>query len=111
MRTKNIQVSVKIPFPFNQPDENGVVYTREAIEKAIPTFSNAPIVSYSNNTGPRIIGILNYDDPVAEWDEENGICNLAVTGLLFHGGTECSVVLDDNKVVTHMSIQSVGITD
>lgn len=111
MRTKNIQVSVKIPFPFNQPDENGVVYTREAIEKAIPTFSNAPIVSHLNGEEPHIIGIVDYNDPVAEWDEENGVCNLTVNGLLFCGGTECSVMLDDNKVVTHMSIQSVGISD
>lgn len=110
MRTKNIQVSMKISFPFGNPDENGVVFTREAIERALPTFSNAPIVTHLNGEEPRIIGIVDDDDPIAEWDDENGVCNLIVNGLLFHGGTECSVVVNDNKV-THMSIQSVGISN
>lgn len=111
MRTKNIQVSMKIPFPFGKSDDNGVAYTREAIEKAIPTFSNVPIVSHLNGDKPHIIGIVDYNDPTTEWDEENGVCNLTVNGLLFRGGTECSIVLNDNKVVTHMSIQSIGISD
>ena len=35
MRTENIEVKITIPIPFNKPDKNGVVYTEEAISKAV----------------------------------------------------------------------------
>ena len=36
MRSNNpIKVTIKIPFPISKPDRNGIIYTKEAIEKAV----------------------------------------------------------------------------
>ena len=36
MRSNNpIKVTMKIPFPISKPDRNGIIYTKEAIEKAV----------------------------------------------------------------------------
>ena len=39
MRSNNpIKVTMKIPFPISKPDRNGIIYTKEAIEKAVREF-------------------------------------------------------------------------
>ena len=39
MRSNNpIKVIMKIPFPISKPDRNGIIYTKEAIEKAVREF-------------------------------------------------------------------------
>ena len=49
MRTENIEVKLTIPIPVDRPDKNGVMYTKEAIEKAINNFpTNLPII-YKDN--------------------------------------------------------------
>lgn len=35
MRTKNIEITMKLPFQVKKPDQNGVVYSQEAILDAI----------------------------------------------------------------------------
>lgn len=34
-----IEITMKIPFPINKPDGNGVIYTEEAVEKAVQKFN------------------------------------------------------------------------
>ena len=39
MRSNNpIKVIMKIPFPISKPDRNGIIYTKEAIEKTVREF-------------------------------------------------------------------------
>ena len=39
MRNNNpIKVTMKIPFPISKPDRNGIIYTKETIEKAVREF-------------------------------------------------------------------------
>ena len=39
MRSNNpIKVIMKIPFPISKPDRNGIIYTKETIEKAVREF-------------------------------------------------------------------------
>lgn len=33
-----IKITMKIPFPINEPDRNGIIYTKEAVEKAVREF-------------------------------------------------------------------------
>lgn len=41
MRSNNpIKVIMKIPFPISEPDRNGTIYTKEAVEKAIQEFDS-----------------------------------------------------------------------
>ena len=34
MRTENIKATITIPIPYDKPDKNGNIYTKEAVEKA-----------------------------------------------------------------------------
>ena len=39
MRSNNpIKITMTIPFPISEPDRNGTIYTKEAIEKAVREF-------------------------------------------------------------------------
>ena len=46
MRSNNpIKVTMKIPFPISKPDRNGIIYTKETIEKAVREFDGvAPLI-------------------------------------------------------------------
>ena len=39
---KPIEITMKIPFPINEPDGNGAIYTKEAVEKAVQKYRAAP---------------------------------------------------------------------
>lgn len=106
MHTKMLQVSITIPFPFDKPDGNGVVYTKDAIEKALPTFRNVPIIIGTPYGNP--IGTILEDYPQVVWDEENNICLITVNGVLRSGGTNCNANVENGAVVS-FDVQSVGI--
>lgn len=112
MRTKYIRVSMTIPFPIDSADENGIVYSKEAIEKAIPSFRNAAIVFRDNeeSDGKQIVGALDDDYPDVEWDYENGVCNITVKGFAFHGGTECRVNDLHNNTIHSFEVVGVGLS-
>ena len=39
MRSNNpIKIIMEIPFPISEPDRNGIIYTKEAVEKAVREF-------------------------------------------------------------------------
>ena len=45
MRTDNIKVTTTIQIPYDKPDKNGNIYTKEAVEKAVNNLrKNLPII-------------------------------------------------------------------
>ena len=108
MRTENIEAKFIMSIPFDKPDENGNIYTREAIEKAICDFNNngLPLI-YRNNeeySSDEVIGVVKILPDVI-WDDENQICKIEVDGNIFYGGTGCIVneMLND-KVINILAI-------
>lgn len=95
MRTNNIKVKLTIPFPVNTPDANGVVYSREAIERATSSLRRGlPIIFRGNqsaleNAAP--VGCTVGDTHIVTWDNDKGVCNVTVDGIICFGGTECVV--------------------
>ena len=68
MRTNNIKVTLSYKIPYDVPDLNGNIYTKEAIEKAIAECKESlqnggklPLI-YNNNTVTKeeVIGVIEH---------------------------------------------------
>lgn len=109
MRTENIKVAITIPIPYNKPDKNGNIYTEEAVEKAVNNLrKNLPII-FRDESGKKVIGTTTGDSHIVTWDFENQVCKLTVDGEVFFGGTECTVGIDNGKIV-NFKIVEIGLS-
>lgn len=98
---ESIEIIMKIPFPINETDGNGVIYTKEAIEKAVKEFDGGvPLIMVKDEVGT-VIGHIHS----AELSE-----NYEVTahGEVFFGGTCEEGDVKDN-IVTDFKFLSFGI--
>ena len=110
MRVKNTKIKLTIPIPINEPDNNGVVYTKEAIEKAINNMnSHLPILYKDNETDEKVIGMTG-ESHTAFWDPENQICRLEIDGSIFYSGAEIIVNEIENGKVTDFKFVNIGLT-
>ena len=109
MRTKNIEAKFVMSIPFDRPDENGNIYTREAVKKAICNFKNEklPIIYRNNETDSKdeVVGTATVS-PNVTWDDENRICKVEIDGVIFYGGTGCIV----NGMTKNFEIEDYDIT-
>lgn len=110
MRTENIKVKITIPIPYDKPDKNGNIYTKEAVEKAVNNlYKNLPII-FRDESEENVIGAIIGDSHIALWDTENQVCAITVDGKIFFGGTECVVnEMKDGKVID-FSIVRIGLS-
>lgn len=105
MRLDNIKVTFKSKLPINEPDGNGVMYTREAIIKAYEEAKNRVMIEFSNVEGEFVpIGIAQE----LELIEEDGNMYVTGCGLIYHGGTEENVEMENNTV-NNFTITGIGI--
>ena len=103
MRTENIEVTFKIPIPVDKPDLNGNIYTEDAIKNAYKNVKNIPI-EIPNDKGQFLpIGVCQEAELI---EDENGIYIKGV-GIIWHGGTEEKVGIENNKV-TGFSVTGIG---
>lgn len=110
MRTKNIEVKITIPIPFNKPDKNGNVYTEEAVENAVNNLhKNLPII-FSDESEEKVIGITTGNSHIATWDFKNQVCKVTIDGMVFYGGTECIVNEIKDGKVTDFEIVGLGLS-
>ena len=109
MRAENIKITITIPIPYNEPDKNGNIYTKEAVEKAANNLcKNLPII-FRDESEEKVIGATTGDSHIATWDFENQVCKLTVDGEVFFGGTECTVDIDNEKIV-NFEIVGIGLS-
>ena len=112
MRTENIEVKITIPIPFDKPDKNGVVYTEDAVSKAVSNLQNLPIIyrdNYKEIDGV-VVGTTTGSSHIATWDFENQVCKVTVDGVVFFGGTECIVNEIKDGKVTDFEIVGIGLS-
>ena len=109
MRTENIKATITIPIPYDKPDKNGNIYTKEAVEKAVNNLrKNLPII-FRDKSEEKVIGTTTGDSHIATWDFENQVCKLTVDGEIFFGGTECTVDKDNGKII-NFEIVKIGLS-
>ena len=109
MRTNNIKVTMTIPIPYDQPDNNGDIYTKEAVEKAVNNLHKYLPIIFRGESEEKVIGTTTDDSHIATWDFENQVCNLTVNGEVFFGGTECIADIDNRKIV-NFEIVGIGLS-
>lgn len=103
MRSENIEVTFKIPIPVDKPDLNGVIYSKDAIKNAYKNVKNIPI-EIPNDKGEFLpIGVCREAELI---EDENGI-HIQGVGIIWHGGTEENVGIEDNKVAS-FSVTGIG---
>lgn len=119
MRIENIKVKITVSIPFDKPDINGNVYTKEAVENAVNHLhKNLPIIFSDNvNTSDgenkymeKCIGATTGDSHIVTWDFENQVCKVIVDGTVFYGGTECIVNEIKDGKVSDFEIISIGLS-
>lgn len=109
MRTDNINITLKMPLPINNPDRNGVMYSKEAFQKAFEDAKNKPLEILLNNGSRTPVGVIQ---DITYIEDEFGDYAL-VNGRIMYGGT-CEYIQDLEKVsgvITSMTLASVGIGD
>lgn len=104
MRTENIEVTFKIPIPVDKPDLNGVIYSKEAIRNAYKNVKDIPIEIPYNDGRFLPIGVAQEVELI---EDENGMYLIGV-GFVWHGGTEESVEMVNDKV-TSFHVCGIGI--
>lgn len=105
MRSENIEVTFKIPIPVDKPNLNGRIYSKEAIRNAYKNVKDIPIEIPCNDGWFFPIGVAQEVELI---EDENGMYITGV-GLVWHGGTEESVEIEDGKV-TSFHVCGVGIS-
>lgn len=109
MRTENIKVTITIPIPYDQPDKNGDIYTKEAVEKAVNNLHKHTPIIFRDEFEGKVIGNMTDDSLITTWDYENQVCKLTVDGEIFFGGTECIADIDNGKIVD-FEIVGIGLS-
>lgn len=113
MRTDNIKVKLTIPIPYDRPDNNGVIYSKEAVEKVVNNLrTNLPIMYRDNGSkfDAEVIGAITGTTHIVTWDFENQVCNLTVDGVVFFGGTECIVNKIEDNIIKDFTITGIGLS-
>lgn len=109
MRTDNIKVTITIPIPYDQPDKNGNIYTKEAVEKAVNDLHKYTPIIFRGESEEKVIGTITDDSHIATWDFENQVCKLTVDGEIFFGGIEGIVTANNGKIVD-FEIIGIGLS-
>lgn len=109
MRTENIKVKITISIPYDKPDKNGNIYTKEAVEKSVNNLrKNLPII-FKDESEEKVIGATTGDSYIVTWDFENQVCKLTIDEDVFFGGIECIVDIDNGKMV-NFEIVGIGLS-
>lgn len=101
MRINNIKVKLTMSIPYDKPDDNGCIFTKEAVEDAVNNLqTKLPIT-----LGDKVIGVTTDSAHITVWDDENQVYNLTIDGIIRHGGFDCVAEIVAKKVT---SMQIVG---
>lgn len=81
MCAENIEVTFKIPIPVDKLDLNSVIYSKDAIKNAYKNVKNVPI------------DVCQEAELI---EDENGM-HIKGIGIIWHGGTEETVGIEEMK--------------
>ena len=116
MRTEGIKIKLTMPIQFDKPDLNGVIHSREALNKALQQLENTPLLFRAiEEDDPIVIGHVADSFQMTDWDNKNGICKLTVDGLIYYGGmgivvNECHKDENGEIVIDDFRISSIGFS-
>ena len=98
---KSIEITMRIPFPINEPNGNGVIYIKEAIEKVIQKQKYKQCPTYDENDT-----IISHIEQLELSDD----CEVLAHGSCYFGGTNEQGIIDNN-IISDFNFISVGICE
>ena len=108
--TEYTKVQITIPFTFNKPNANGIVFTEEAVERAVSALrQNIPII-FGDGMDTKAIGHTTGTSHIVTWDFENQICKVTVDGVLMNSGATIIINETEDNQVTDFRITSIGVS-
>ena len=114
MRQEKISTKflLSFPLPDGKPDGNGVVYTKEAVEKALAEMPASIPIIYRFKTGESVkIGYTCNRPSTLKYCADH-IIRFEIEGIINAGGTECEASIDrkvDITTVTDFKITAIGL--
>lgn len=113
MIDKHTKVKLTIHIPFDTPNINGAVLTKEAVENAVNNIpTNMSIICRNNKDeyNEKVIGATTGNSHIVVWDSENQVCKMTVDGVMFNCNPLITInEVEDNKI-TDFRIASIGLT-
>ena len=116
MREHMLPIKITIPFPYDKPDKNGHIYSKDAVERAVNTLhKNIPIIYRDNSEGElkdglQIVGHTTGDCHTVIWDSDNQVCKMIIDGEVYAGGTSCLVHDMKDGVIHSFEITGLGLS-
>ena len=113
MKDEMTKVKLTIHIPFDKPNKNGTVFTKEAIENAINNAPiNIPIVHRDNKSefNNKVIGTTTDNLYIAAWDSENQLCKMIANGIVFHSNADIIINKIEDGVISDFRITDIGLT-
>ena len=110
MRTSNGNIKLKMTIPIDKPDLNGVIYTREAIEKAVKDIKDSPILYRDNDKCIDSVVIGHTVNSQYIETDESDMCKLEIEGCVYYCGAELIVNEMEGNVVKDFRFTSFGIS-
>lgn len=113
MRQENLKMQIALRFPFDKPDRNGVIYSKQAVERAISALQGKLPILYRDNDvclDGKAIGYTAGETASVLWDNDCQVCEVIFDAAVYYGGTECIVKSISNGVVTDFEITALGIS-
>ena len=112
MKDEMTKVKLTMHIPFDTPNRNGTVLTKEAVENAIYNIpTNMPII-YRNNKdeyNEKVIGATIDNSHIVIWDSENQVCKMTVGGVMFHCNPLITINETEGNKITDFRIASIGV--
>lgn len=105
MHLDNLKIQLALTIPFGRPDRSGVMYSKEAVEKAVRDFSKKLPILYDN----MVIGNTVGETCSVLWSDEQQVCEVIINGNLYYSGVDYIVNDIKDGVVTDFQIKSVGV--
>lgn len=113
MRQENLKMQIALKFPFEQPDKNDIVYSKQAVKQAVSALQGKlPILYRDNEVCPdgEVIGHTVGGTASILWDDDYHVCEVILDAVIYYGGTECVVKSVKNGVVADFEITALGIS-
>lgn len=101
MRSKFIEVTLKIPLPIDSPDGNGNIYAKEAFGDG-SSANGKPIIYRPNDGTEQILGYIN-----DAWIYDG---TLIANGIIWYGGTADIVNKMEEQKIMQLDISAIGLS-
>lgn len=102
------EVKLTFSMPYDTPNRNGTVFTKEAIEDAVNQLHrNRPIIYEGDNT---VIGTTTETSHIATWDDKNNVCKITVNGVIFDCDPILNIKESENNKISSFQIVGFGLT-